>query len=210
MDFHGTNDERGQAARIYDSYVDTVTRFVLWLADTDHQVKLFVGDTKAGSDDRVVDAILAQVPIQRPDLPAGQITAAEVSSFGDLMDVMAPASAIIATRYHNLICALRLAKPTISLSYAAKHDTLMSSFGLAEFCQLAATLDLDRLIEQFTELTSRSAELRAAIDQRNSELAREVAGQFTAISALLFPAPAGQRTDAVRPMTATRTAEVKK
>jgi polysaccharide pyruvyl transferase WcaK-like protein len=210
MDFHGTNDERGQAAQIYARYVDTVTSFVLWLADTGHQVMLFVGDTKAGSDVRVVDEILAQVPVQRPELAPGRITAAAVESFGDLMDVMAPASAIVATRYHNLICALHLGKPTISLSYAAKHDTLMSAFGLAKYSQHAATLDLDRLIEQFSDLTDRSAELRRQIGQRNSELAREVAGQFAALSAFLFPAPAGQRADAVRPMTATWTAEVKK
>lgn len=210
MDFHGTNDDRHRAARIYESYVDAMTGFVLWLADTGHQVTLFVGDTKPGSDDRVVEQILAQVPVQRPDLPADRVTAAEVTSFSDLMDVMTPASAIVATRYHNVICALRLAKPTISIGYASKHDTLMSAFGLPEYCQHAATLDLDRLIEQFTHLTGRSAELRAAIDQRNGDLAREVAGQFAAISALLFPAAAGQQADAVRPMTATRTAEVKK
>ena len=32
MDFHGNNETRGQAAHIYASYVDAVTRFVLWLA----------------------------------------------------------------------------------------------------------------------------------------------------------------------------------
>jgi polysaccharide pyruvyl transferase WcaK-like protein len=209
MDFHGTNDDRGQAVRIYNSYVEVVTRFVLWLAEGGHQVKLFVGDTK-GSDDKVVDEILAQVSIRRPDLPPDRITFASVNSFGELMDAMAPCGAVIATRYHNLICALRLAKPTISLSYAAKHDTLMSMMGLAEFCQHAASLELDRLIEQFADLTSRSAELRLAIAQRNRELTEEVAGQFAAISDLLFPASAGQRADAVRPMTATWTAEVKK
>jgi polysaccharide pyruvyl transferase WcaK-like protein len=209
MDFHGTNDDRGQAARIYASYVEVVTRFALWLADTGHQVKLFVGDTK-GSDQRVVDEILAQVPVRRPDLAPDRISAAPVSSFSELMDVMTPASAIVATRYHNLICALRLAKPTISIGYAAKHDTLMSMMGLTEYCQHAATLDLDRLIEQFTDLASRSAELRLEIAQRNAELADEVASQFAALSALLFPTPARPLADAVRPMTATWTAEVKK
>jgi polysaccharide pyruvyl transferase WcaK-like protein len=179
-----------------------VTRFVLWLADTDHQVRLFVGDTK-GSDQLVIDEILAQVPIQRPDLPPDQITAAPVSTFTDLMEAMAPAGAIIATRYHNLICALRLAKPTISLGYAAKHDTLMATMGLADYCQHAASLDLDRLIAQFNELTDRAPELRLAIADRNAELGIEVAGQCAALSARLFPASADQRADAVHSMTAT-------
>src|SRR6185437_14253849 len=93
--------------------------------------------------------ILADVPARRPDLPADQIIAAPVESFTDLIEAMTPAGAIVATRYHNLICALGLAKPTISLSYAAKHDTLMSAMGLSEFCQPAGSLDVDRLIAQF-------------------------------------------------------------
>ena len=35
----------------------------------------------------------------------------------------------------------------------------MAEMGLAEFCQSARSLDVDRLIEQFTELESRSAQL---------------------------------------------------
>jgi polysaccharide pyruvyl transferase WcaK-like protein len=209
MEFHGNNDTRDRADQIRTSYVEAVTRFVLWLADTGHQVRLFVGDTKGG-DDQVIREILDKVPAERPGLPADQIIAAPVESFSDLIEAMAPAGAIVATRYHNLICALRLAKPTISLSYAAKHDTLMAAMGLCEFCQRADSLDVDRLIAQFTDLTGRAAELRQAIAERNSELAAEVAGQFAAISNLLFPAPAGQHADAVRPRTATRTAEVKK
>ena len=37
----------------------------------------------------------------------------------------------------------------------------MADMGLAEFCQFASSLDVDRLIEQFTELESRSAQLQA-------------------------------------------------
>lgn len=209
MEFHGNNDTRGQAAQIRTSYIDAVTRFVAWLAESGHQVRLFVGDTK-GSDDQVIKEILARVPTERPGLPTDQVVAPPVESFSDLMEAMAPAGSIIATRYHNLICALRLAKPTISLGYAAKHDTLMAAVGLAGFCQHADALDVDRLIEQFTELTGRSAELRQVIAERNAEFARDVADQFAALSALLLPAPAAEHADTVRPTTATRTAEVKK
>jgi polysaccharide pyruvyl transferase WcaK-like protein len=202
MDFQGNNDTRDRAAQIRASYIEAVTRFVLWLADTGHQVRLFVGDTK-GDDDQVIVEILADIPVRRPGLPADQVIASPVESFSDLMEAMAPAGAIVATRYHNLICALRLAKPTISLSYAAKHNTLMSAMGLSEFTQPADALDVDRLIAQFTDLTSRSAELRQAIAERNSELADEVASQFAALSALFFPAPARQHADAVRATTAT-------
>lgn len=193
MDFHGTNDNRGQAREIYASYVTAVTGFIVWLTDTGRSVRLFVGDTK-GCDDRVVDEILARVRECRHDLEGDRVTAAPVSSFGDLMDAMAPAGTIVATRYHNVICALRLAKPTISLGYGAKHDALMSQMGLAEYCQDARALDVDRLIGQFADIQSRSVELRPAIAERSEALAREVAGQFKYLSALVIPHTAERKT----------------
>jgi hypothetical protein len=60
--------------------------------------------------------------------------------------------------------------------------------GLAEFCQSASSLDIDRLIEQFTELESRSAQLRRTISDRCAEHARHLDEQFAALSALLVPA----------------------
>jgi polysaccharide pyruvyl transferase WcaK-like protein len=193
MDFHGTNDNRGQAGQIRARYIEAVTSFVVWLADTGHQVRLFVGDTK-GCDDLAVDEVLAGVRARRPGLDHDLVTAAPVSSFSDLMDVMTPAGAIVATRYHNVICALRLAKPTISIGYAAKHDALMADMGLAGYCQDAQALDLDRLIKQFSDIESKAALLRPAIAERNDALSRAVAEQYEHLSALLFSRPATARS----------------
>jgi polysaccharide pyruvyl transferase WcaK-like protein len=193
MDFHGTNDDRGQADQIYASYVEAVTEFVVWLTDVGRSVRLFIGDTK-GCDQRVVDEVLASIRARKPEMDRDRVTAVPASSFSDLMDAMAPAGTIIATRYHNVICALRLAKPTISLGYAAKHEALMSEMGLADYCQDARALNVDQLIRQFTDIESRSDRLRRAIAERNKALAREVAEQFRYLSALLLPQSAQERT----------------
>ena len=42
------------------------------------------------------------------------------------------AEVVIASRFHNLICALRLARPTVSVGYAAKNRHLMEALGLDE------------------------------------------------------------------------------
>ena len=193
MDFHGTNDNRDQADQIYASYIAAVTDFIVWLTDTGRSVRLFIGDTK-GCDERVVDEVLTRVLARRPELDRGRVTAVPASSFGDLMEAMEPAATIVATRYHNVICALRLGKPTISLGYAAKHEALMSEMGLAAYCQDARALDVDRLIKQFADIESRSAQLRPIIAERNEALAREVAEQFRYMSALLFPRSAQKTT----------------
>ncbi|MGN6679246.1 MAG: polysaccharide pyruvyl transferase family protein [Streptosporangiaceae bacterium] len=185
MDFHGSNDDRHRADQIRRTYVEQMKSFVLSLVDSGRTVRLFVGDT-TGHDDAVVEEIVTCVGTQRPGLPAGHVLAEPVSTFAELMTFMAPAGAILATRFHNLICGLLLGKPTIALCYAAKHRALMAETELAEFCQPADNLDASALIDQLAELQSRSAEVRLMIAKHNAERERLVGEQFTALSGLLL------------------------
>jgi polysaccharide pyruvyl transferase WcaK-like protein len=186
MAYYGSNDERKQAEEIYTSYVDGMKRFVRWLADNGRKVRLFVGDTN-GSDDSVVQEILADLREARPDLDPSCVVAESVVTFADVMHAMSEVGSVVAIRYHNLVCALRLSKPTISISYSPKHDVLMENMGLSGFSQPVNTLDIDRLIEQFTELGCRSEQLRKTMIKRNAENARLLDAQFAELSAVLFP-----------------------
>ena len=190
MAYYGTNDDRGQADEMYASYVEKMKSFVRWLVDSGRRIRLLVGDT---ADDSVVQEILADLRAHRPNLEASWVVAEPVSSFAELTRAMAPVGTVVATRYHNVMCALKLSKPTLSIGYAAKNDVLMADMGLSEFCQSARSLDVGRLIEQFTELESRSAQLRRTMGERNTANARLLDDQFTTLSAVLFPArdPAG-------------------
>ena len=188
MAYYGGNDDRRRADEIHACYVEKMKRFVRWLVDSGHRVRLFGGDTTI--DDRVAQEILADLRAYRPDLEPAWAVAEPVSSLRELMREMVPVSTVVATRYHNVICALRLCKPTLSIGYAPKNDILMADMGLSEFCQSVGSLDVDRLIEQFTELESRSAQLRLSMAERNAANARLLADQFATLSAMLFPAPA--------------------
>jgi len=103
----------------------------------------------------------------------------------ELMTEMSTVDAVVATRYHNVLCALKVRTPTLSIGYAAKNDVLMDAMGLGEFCQQARSLDVDRLIEQFTELEARSAQLRATLAERNQAMAQRLEHQFDTLSAAL-------------------------
>jgi polysaccharide pyruvyl transferase WcaK-like protein len=185
MAYYGTNDDRGQADEIYASYVGKMSFFIRWLVDGGRNVRLLVGDT---ADDRALQDILADVRAQRPDLEPTRVVAVPVTSFAELTRAMTPVGTVVATRYHNVMCALKLSKPTISLGYSAKNIELMADMGLSEFCQFVSSLDVDRLIEQFTVLQGRSAQLWRPIAERNTANARLLDGQFAALSTILFPA----------------------
>lgn len=186
MSYHGSNDDREQADEIYASYVRNIKLFIRWLVDDKRKVRLFMGDVAV--DDAVLNEIVADLREQRPELEPDSVVIQQTTSFTELTWAMAQASIVVATRYHNVICALKLGIPTISLGYAQKNVELMADVGMSEFCQSAKSLDIGLLIKQFTELEKESAEFRRAIVKRNLVNARQLERQFADVSALLFPA----------------------
>ncbi|GGO39609.1 polysaccharide pyruvyl transferase family protein [Streptomyces lasiicapitis] len=179
MDFHGGNDDRARAEEIHRRYLDGTTRFVRTLVEDGRPVRLVTGDE---CDEAVVAAILDAVG-------SPLVTAAKAASLADLMEEMAAADTVVATRYHNLICALKVGTPTLALSYAAKSEVLMAQMGLGAYCHPARDVDADRLLEQFRALERRSAELRRTLRERNLAAARQLREQFTDLTTDLFPAP---------------------
>ena len=64
----------------------------------------------------------------------------------------------------------------------------MADMGVPEFCQSANPVDVDLLIERFNELESQSTRIRQVLKERNLASEQRMDEQFTALSALLFPA----------------------
>ncbi len=196
MAYRGSNDERKQADRIYSSYVTAMKQFVRWLVDSGRTVRLIVGDTN-GSDDTVVREILADLRESRPDLDPSLISAQPVTTFDDVMQAIRPAGSVIAIRFHNVLAALKLGKPIVTIGYSGKHDALMADMGVPEFCLPVNTLDVDQLVRQFSELQGHAAEVRDRLREHNIRNQQLLHDQFAELSAVLFapPAQAGAGTE---------------
>ena len=184
MEYSGSNNDRQHAAEIRASYIEKMTRFIAWLIDNGRRVRLFAGDT---IDNRVVRHILADLDARWPGLGPERVVAEHASSLGELMEQLASVDVVVASRYHTVLCALKLAKPTLSVGYGAKFDALMTDMGLSEFAQSAKALDVDHLIGQFTDLESRSAQVRQMLLERTAVNVRLLERQFSELSAMLFP-----------------------
>jgi polysaccharide pyruvyl transferase WcaK-like protein len=167
MTYQGWRNDPARGAEIYASYLQKMTRFVIWLLDRTYLVRVLMGDE---ADRRAVDDLLAAVRAQRPALAEGAITFAPAHTLHDVMQQMAETDIVVATRYHNVVCALRMSKPTISIGYAEKNDALLREVGLGEFCQHIEHLDVDLLEAQ----TARLLADRAAFERK----LREVQAQF--------------------------------
>jgi polysaccharide pyruvyl transferase WcaK-like protein len=185
MDYSGANEDRPRAEEIRSAYIQKMTRFVLWLVENDRPVRLFTSDS---ADQPIAAQILASVRARHPELGPSQIIAEPVTSMDELLRQTASVGTVVATRYHNVLYALKLGRPTMAIGYAAKHDVLMAEMGMSRYCQHAKSLDVARLIERFIEMESRSAELRQMITKRCSAKGRLVDRQFGELSAALFAA----------------------
>jgi polysaccharide pyruvyl transferase WcaK-like protein len=186
MAFYGSNDDRDRANEIFSSYVSEMKRFVRWLLDNKRPVRLFIGDTN-GSDDSVVEEILSDLRESRPGLDPSMVTVEPIHTYSDLIQAMQPVDSVVAIRFHNIVCALKLCKPTISISYSAKHDALLADMGLPDFRLPVDTLEVGLLVDQFRELESRSSQLRQILMERNMAVSQLLDKQFAELSDALFP-----------------------
>ena len=120
-----------------------------------------------------------------PVLLAGRLMANTARSLNDVMHQMADCDAVVATRFHNVICALLMGKPTISVGYAAKFDVLMADMGLAAFCQNVEQLDVDLLQRQLRQLLEKREEVACAIRTRTREYQDQLRRQEAVLAKML-------------------------
>lgn len=183
MDYSGGNDDRAEASAIHLGYVDKMKQFVRWLVDNGRPVRIIIGD---GADEAVAQEIRADVQASRPGLDPAQIVFEPAFSLDDVMRQMAAVDIVVAMRFHNVIGALRMGKPTLAIGYGRKHDALMADMGVPEFCLPVKALDVPKLTELFLELETRAAAVREVLAARNVVQTRLLDDQFARLSGLLL------------------------
>lgn len=188
MAFYGNNDDRSRAEAINNTYREKMQLLVRRLVESDRRVRLFIGDNNARDKD-VVNGIVEDIRSWRPDLEPDRVIAEPTESFADLMAAMAPCGAVVAARFHNVISALILAKPTIATGYSNKHTALMTDMGMEAYCLEIRNLDVDQIIKQLAEIEASSAEIRQMLKEKNKARVRALQEQFAELSALLLLAP---------------------
>lgn len=184
MDYHGSNDDRPRAGEIHDGYVRAMTQFIRWLLDHGYRVRLFGGDSRADHD--LAQQILASTGVSGDENEPPRVTAAPMSSYNEMLVDMNRVGTVVATRFHNVMCALKLSKPTISVGYSSKFAALMENMGVGDYTQFASELDVDLLVKQFLEVQQRREELVKILTARNAANAEDLASQFDLLSDLLF------------------------
>jgi polysaccharide pyruvyl transferase WcaK-like protein len=68
------------------------------------------------------------------------------------MRQMSSVHAVVAMRFHNVICAVKLGKPVINIGFSQKADQMLADMGIGEFSQRLEQLDVDVLHQQLQKL----------------------------------------------------------
>ncbi len=157
MAYRGWKRHDAKGAIIYENYLTKMASIIRSQIAQGHSVRLLTGD----NIDRSAINDLMSLLYATEQSP--QLIYEPVNSLHDLMKQIAHTDIVVASRYHNVICALHMGRPTISLSYAQKNDALLIDNGLSEFCHHMETFDAATIIKQIDEMLHRRTELETAV-----------------------------------------------
>ncbi|NOJ47696.1 polysaccharide pyruvyl transferase family protein [Bradyrhizobium archetypum] len=163
MHYQGWRGHLEADAKIYENYLGKLKEFALWLLDRNNSVRLVMGDER---DEKAVADLRRAILAERPSLLEGRLIAEPSRSREDVMRQMNDADVVISTRFHSIVFALMLGKPTVSIGYSDYHAELMEVLGLGAFCQHSDDFRVETLITQFTELASNRSRYEAQIRER--------------------------------------------
>jgi polysaccharide pyruvyl transferase WcaK-like protein len=175
MAYRWWKNQAGSFDEIYRNYIEKLAAFVEWLLDQQYQIRLVIGEM---GDQCAVDDLLTRIPANLIDSGKARIVSEPINSIDDVLRQVAETDIVVATRFHNVICALMLNKPVVSLGYARKFDDLMGEMGLTNYCQHIERLNVDQLIEQFSDLTRDYQRLRQLISEKNLQYREDLRRQF--------------------------------
>jgi polysaccharide pyruvyl transferase WcaK-like protein len=151
----------------YSAYLDKMCEFVEWLITHDYQVRILQGDARHDVAPRAeLKLRLEQRGIRYEE--AGIFDEGS-SSVEELLDQLAQVDMVVSPRFHSLLLGLMMNIPAISISYDPKNDALLEGVGLGRYRQALFDLDVNILIQQFTELQKRTSEVKSKISEKASE-----------------------------------------
>jgi polysaccharide pyruvyl transferase WcaK-like protein len=186
MLYHYRLSGDGETNSTYSDYLEQLIVFVGWVLARDYDLRLLIGEM---SDKSVVADFKALLKERLPEYDEERVVDGHVESAQDLLKQLAETDAVVATRFHNILLAMLLNKPVISISFHQKCSSLMKDMGLEEYCQDIKKLDGERLIGQFIQLEKNTESLRQAIgskvvarrnalDEQYRILLQELSGQL--------------------------------
>jgi polysaccharide pyruvyl transferase WcaK-like protein len=180
----GAESDRASADEIHATYRERMHDLLGGLVDAGHSVRLLVGDD---IDIPVATDLRDSVLAERPWFDGGSIVFDPVATLGEYMAQVVDLDAVVASRFHNVLCALKCGVPTIAIGYGDKHRVLMERFGVGRFAHDIRTLDPVRLLESLETLLREGELLAPRLRSVSGEEERLLGDHLSALDELMGP-----------------------
>jgi len=151
----------------YRNYLNKLGDFIAWFIENNYTVRILIGDVKY--DGRVLQDLLDLLIKRQLKYAEGQIINEQILTIEQLLPQLAETDVVISPRFHNIILALMLNKPVISISYNEKFDFLMAGIGLPEYCQDIDHFDANKLTKLFIKLKNNAGSIKSQIKKITEE-----------------------------------------
>jgi polysaccharide pyruvyl transferase WcaK-like protein len=192
MSYSGTQTSAEEGERLYQEYLAKIVRFGTQLLAAGHAIRLLAGDTLV--DERALrDTGSALAAAAAGHGRREYLIAEPIHSVADLLYQISCTDVVVATRFHNVLLALLLEKPVLSISYNQKNDDLMEEMGLGAYCQAIRQLDLDFLALQFDALVANAGAIQRHVAVQNQRQRERLDEQYAHVAALIDRQPMPHR-----------------
>jgi len=178
MEYYGKPSVDSPGNAIYLAYLENLVVFLRWLLAHEYDARLLIGDV---GDRRVTEEFKSLLKERSLIYDEARIIDEPVSSVEHLISQLAATDIVVATRFHNVLLALLLNKPVISISFHHKCASLMSEMGLGEYCHDINHMNAGRLIEQFQDVERNAEKLKPVIRQKVEQSRKALDEQYSLI-----------------------------
>jgi polysaccharide pyruvyl transferase WcaK-like protein len=186
MSYSGWVNRNPDSEEIYDLYISKIVSFVGWLLEKGHDVRLLTGDIM---DQRAVWHALERLQATvAPELSAALVVE-PTTTLIELMRQIALTDIVVASRFHNIVCAIKLRRPLISLGYAEKNEALLRQIGLYGFSQHIEHFDPELLKDQFLRASAERVEIADRMAVATTNYTQRLVAQRDAVLELLPSRP---------------------
>ena len=170
--YRGRGEAGGADAAAYGDYLGKMCALVLQLRRQGRAVRVIIGDNTY--DEPVLEDFRRALAERGIDREKEGIQDRPAASFEELMGQLAGVDLVVASRFHNVLLALLLGKPVVSISYNQKNDALMEEMGLGAYCQAIDGFDVERVVAQVASLEGEAARLMPAVAGRAARYRAEL------------------------------------
>lgn len=178
MGYFGWNADQQKGQGIYRTYITKMEQFLRWLLERGYAVRLLVGELP--TDERPVRDLLSAVDPHGQARSEGSLATQAVHSLDGLLKEIAATDIVVASRFHNVICALAAGRPAMAVGYASKFDALMAEMGMGSYSLHIETFEVEQLKRDFVTLAESHAEVKARLGSRCATYRQSVQQVFAA------------------------------